>query len=78
MINYGFTVQVAGIDPTRDNYEDALYEAGCDDALVVVLGGSLHLDFHRMAATFDDAVRSASKDVEQAGGKVVKVAPLPD
>jgi hypothetical protein len=27
--------------------EDALYEAGCDDALIAVVNGRMFLDFHR-------------------------------
>jgi hypothetical protein len=44
IMNYGFTVQVAGID-TKNDYEDRLYEAGCGDALAVVVDGTLYLDF---------------------------------
>ena len=35
-----FTIQVTGIDLSRD-YEDALYEAGCDDALIAVIDDAL-------------------------------------
>ena len=77
-MNYGFTVRVMGIDTRLDDFADALYEAGCDDALVLVQGDQLLLDFHRDGSTFDDAVLSASRNIEQAGGKVVKVEPLPE
>jgi hypothetical protein len=77
-MNYGFTMQVAGIDPKRGDYEDTLYEAGCGDALVVVVDGTIFLDFQREGVTFDKAVASASRSVEKAGGRVVKVSPLPD
>jgi hypothetical protein len=77
-MNYGFTLQVSGIDLRRDSYEDALYEAGCDDALIAVVDGTMFLDFHRDGPSFRRAVESASRDVEQAGGRVVKVAPLPE
>ena len=77
-MNYGFTIQVAGIDAKRGNYEDTLYDAGCGDALVVVLDGMIFLDFQREDVTFEKAVESASRNVEKAGGRVVKVSPLPD
>jgi len=77
-MTYAFTLQVSGIDPRQEKYEDTLYEAGCDDALVAVIDGVLFLDFHREAASFEQAVQSARRNVERAGGKVVKVAPLPE
>jgi hypothetical protein len=78
MNNYGFSVRVMGVDVQRDDFPDALYEAGCDDALVMVQGSQVVLDFHRDGSTFDDAVLSARRDIEHAGGKIVRVEPLPD
>ena len=72
-MNYAFTLEVSGIDTGRENYEDALYEAGCDDALLAVVNGTLFLDFQRRGSSFEDAVKSASRDIELAGGKVVRV-----
>lgn len=78
MNNYGFTVRVMGIDAQRDDFPDVLYEAGCDDALVMVQGDQILLDFHREGNTFDEAVASASRCVEVAGGRVTQIEPLPD
>lgn len=75
-MNHAFTLRVSGIDPTGD-YEDRLHDAGCDDALVAVVGGTVYLDFDRDAASFDAAVRSAQQDVERAGGRVEAVMPPP-
>jgi hypothetical protein len=61
-----------------ENYEDALFEAGCDDALIAVVNGQMFLDFHRDGLSFEDAVKSASRDVEVAGGKVIRVVPTPE
>ncbi len=77
-MSYSFTLEVSGIDTRRENYEDALFEAGCDDALIAVVDGTLFLDFHRDRSSFEEAVKSASHDVELAGGKVVRVIPLPE
>ena len=77
-MTYEFTLEVSGIDTGRDNYEDALFEAGCDDALIAVIDGTLFLDFHRAGSSFEDAVKSASRNVETAGGKVVRVLPTPE
>jgi hypothetical protein len=71
-MNHAFTLLVSGIDPTG-NYEDKLYEAGCDDALIALVGGKLYLDFDRDAVSFDAAISSARQDVERAGGKVEEV-----
>ena len=77
-MNFAFTLEVSGIDTGRENYEDALFEAGCDDALIAVVNGTMFLDFHRGGFSFEDAVKSASRDVEAAGGKVVRVVPTPE
>jgi len=76
-MSYTFTLEVSGIDTTR-NYEDKLFEAGCSDALIAVVDGILLLDFEREAASFQQAIASAKHDVETAGGKVIKVMPTPE
>ncbi|HVC57205.1 MAG TPA: hypothetical protein VND95_14705 [Stellaceae bacterium] len=75
-MTHAFTLRVSGIDITG-NYEDRLYEAGCDDALVAVVGGKLRLDFDREGASFEAAVNAARRDVERAGGHVDGVVPPP-
>jgi hypothetical protein len=72
---HSFAVYVSGID-LAGQYEDALYENGCDDATMVVRDGALHLDFERSAESFNDAVNSARRDIERAGGRVIKVEPI--
>ena len=75
-MSYSFTLKVSGIDATRDDYQDALYEAGCGDALIAVIDGALFLDFDREAPSFEEAVKTAKHDVESAGGAVVQVLPM--
>jgi hypothetical protein len=77
-MNYAFTLEVSGIDTGRENCENALYEAGCDDALIAVVNGTMLLDFHRDGLSFEDAVKSASDNIELAGGKVVRVVSTPE
>lgn len=77
MNHFAFTLQAAGIDLTRDDYEDRLFNAGCDDALISVVNGELYLDFDRAAPTFDAATKSAQRDVERAGARVVRTMPAP-
>jgi len=73
MATYSFTMRVSGIDTVRDRYEDSLFKAGCADALVAVVDGALFLDFDREASSYENAVESARKNVERAGGMVVSV-----
>ncbi len=75
-MTFSFTLRVEGMDTSTDRYADALYEAGCDDALPVVVDGTLFLDFAREAPSYDRAVSSAQNDVEKAGGRVVGVEPI--
>jgi len=76
-MTFAFTLEVSGIDTEQENYGDALHEAGCDDALIAVVNGTMFLDFHRDGLTFEDAVKSASRNVELAGGRVVRVLSTP-
>jgi hypothetical protein len=70
-----FTVEVSGINTNRDDYENVLYGVGCDDALIVVIDDKLYLDFDREAESFERAVDLASRDIERAGGKIIRVMP---
>ena len=71
MTTHAFTLQVTNIE--IDRYEDMLFEAGCDDALIAVVNGAMFLDFDREASSLGEAIESAVHDVEQAGGKVVRI-----
>jgi hypothetical protein len=72
-MRYSFTARVSGVNTDTDHYEDALYEAGCSDALIAVIGDNVFLDFDRDASSFEEAIRSATLDIEKAGGKVLDV-----
>lgn len=78
MATFAFTIQLAGIDPERNDYKSAFYGAECDDALLSVVDGKIYLDFDRDAPSYDDAVQSAIRDVRNAGGEVVTVNPIVD
>lgn len=73
MAQYSFTLGVAGINTDNEYYEDALYDAGCTDALIAIVDGNLFLDFDRQAPSYDQAVRSATLAVQKAGGQVVSI-----
>lgn len=72
---HAFSMIVEGFDASAGDFEDRLYEAGCDDALVGVVKGVVVLDFSREAKTFKDAVESAMRDVRKAGGRVTRIEP---
>jgi len=77
MRSHAFTLLVEGADLQSDAAQDALFEAGCDDATIGVTAGVQHLHFDREAHTLAEALVSAITAVEQAvpGVRVVRVAP---
>ena len=56
---------------------DALFKAGCEDAMPAVKAGVLYLEFDREHDSLEDAVWSAIDDVHRAdlGLTVVRVEP---
>jgi hypothetical protein len=60
-------------DPTDSELED-LFEAGCDDAGFSTDPTTSVANFDREAESFEEAVQSATQQVESVGGlKVVRV-----
>lgn len=79
-MNYEFTISFALPNGEADpkHYLDALFEAGCDDALVGIgQAGLLSLDFDREATDAVEAVCSAIADVRKAipEADIVEVSP---
>ncbi len=74
---FAFTLRLAGAAEITDLLENALFEAGCDDALLRQCDGQLFLDFDRESPTVTDAIVSAIKAVEgsQVGLTVAEVIP---
>ncbi len=72
---FQFTLLVDGPDIQGEDYLDALFEAGCDDALVGSTDGVQYLDFDREADSLSNAIMSAISDVETITGvEVVRIA----
>ena len=69
---YAFTLVLRGINEITTELEDALFESGCDDALLHSNNGSIFLEFDRMDSSLEAAVHSAIKDVEK--NKNIEVA----
>ncbi len=74
---HSFTLFLSGADVLDDEQLDALYEAGCDDALFGVRDGVQYGAFDREADSFSEALASAIHDVTSAvvGLHVVRIEP---
>lgn len=74
---FSFTLILAGVE-YDDALENALYQSGCDDALLGTRCGEIFLDFDREAESMDLAVASARRSVESAGLgiQIVRVDPV--
>jgi len=79
MKTYSFTIACAPAEGGRDSDQivDALFEAGCDDALVVERAGAFIVEFDREAATFAKAIFTAFDAICQAGLRPVRIEPDP-
>jgi len=77
MASHTFTLLVEGADLLAQEHVDALFEAGCDDALFGRRGPVYYADFDRESATFAEAVVSAIRDVQCAipDARVVRIEP---
>ena len=79
MAVYGIAISCRPAGSGRDDDEvvDALYEAGCDDALVVKRDGAFVVEFDREAANYAAAADSALRAVRAAGMTPLSVEPDP-
>ncbi len=72
-MNYRFTLSLSGATPDTENFEDKLFEAGCNDALVCFYGGLPYLEFDREADSAYQAITSAILGVQEAGYHVTSI-----
>lgn len=78
---YEFVLKFALPDTEADPavYEDALFEAGCDDAMLGLgINGRIGLDFAREASSSDEAMSSAIEQVKRAIPEAKLVEATPD
>ncbi|MGH9334471.1 MAG: hypothetical protein ACRD21_12055, partial [Vicinamibacteria bacterium] len=61
---HNFVLVVSGVSEPDSRLEDALYEAGCDDAILAFRNGVAYLEFDREAPSLEDAILSAIRDAE--------------
>ena len=64
MLEHDFTLVLEGVRDLEVN--DALFEAGCDDATLSIRSGQAFLTFARRAESLSAAVDSAIRDVAKA------------
>ncbi|MGU3414061.1 DNA-binding protein [Enterobacteriaceae bacterium C34A] len=64
---FNFTLTLSGVTADTQGLEDALFTAGCDDALICFYGTAVYLDFDRQSESLAQAVLSAVNDIESAG-----------
>jgi len=79
MKTYSFSIACRAVEDGRDYEEivDALYEAGCDDALVMERAGAFVLEFDREAQSFAKALFSAFEAVCASQLTPLRVEPDP-
>jgi len=75
---FNFTLVYEGIEELTREVADAIFEAGCDDALLGMRAGEMTLDFARDSNTYREALISAIDAVERCNLPVqlVRVEPL--
>ena len=66
---------LSGLSESDEGIEDALFEAGCDDALLIFRDNVPYLDFVRRATNLEEAISSAICEVESAniGALVLRI-----
>ena len=67
-----FRLILAGVEELTPDLADALYQA-FDDGTAGSCAGEVTIDFHREAASFQQAVQSAIEDVRKAGLQLARV-----
>ena len=78
MQSYSFTLKFElSNGTTAESHLDALYEAGCDDA-IIILGkpGIVALNFERAAISIESAIESARANVKIAISGTILVGTL--
>jgi len=63
---YDFALILTGVQELTSEVEDALFEAGCDDATLSIQYGFLYMEFSRTAPSLKDAILGAIRDVRKA------------
>jgi hypothetical protein len=72
---YHFVLVLSNLSESNEQIEDALFEAGCDDALLIFRDKVPYLDFDRQATSLENALSSAIQQVKSTnlGIKVLRI-----
>ena len=72
---HDFALVLSGMTELTPEVQDALFEAGCDDATISVRAGRVYLTFSRNSRSLKDAILTAIQDVKNArvGADVLRV-----
>ena len=75
---FSFRLVFSGPTDVTEEIEDAIFEAGCNDALLGMRNGEWFLVFDRKAPTFRIALMSAVAHVERSGVplELIRVEPV--
>jgi hypothetical protein len=73
MVKYEFTLVLKGAPELTEEIADQLFAAGCDDSTPGRSNGEFTIDFHRVAATLEEAIQSAIANVKSCGVEVERV-----
>jgi len=66
-MEYDFALIVGGVAELTPAVEDALFQAGCDDATASMQFGRLYIEFSRSATSLEDVMIGAIHAVRKAG-----------
>jgi hypothetical protein len=67
---HDFTLAISGVTELTPEIVDAFFEAGCDDATLVMRSGRLFATFSRRAGSIKEAILSAIANVRNAGAGI--------
>lgn len=56
-----------------EEFADSFFEAGCDDGAPAICNNMCSIDFHREAASLENAIRTAIANVNSVGYDVAHV-----
>jgi hypothetical protein len=69
-MTHRFVLVLEGVSEPDDRIEYALFEAGCDDAILAFRNSVGYLEFDREADCLESAILSAVRDVDRADHEV--------
>lgn len=76
--NYNFTLVISGAHEDTCGLDDAIFEAGCDDAILFFRNGVTYLEFDREATSIKEAITSAIQQVQSTPFSLTIVRIEPD